>query len=124
MISKLKYRLLYPSLKGVTAKRNTEPPVIGILLLIFNDYSTLFEDITFYKQKVLKKLQNWNYFCLGEYQKFKKRVFKFQNENNFAFYGKKMTYVIGIIDKTKNKDKCKETQNIQKILYSGWKKNE
>ena len=89
-----------------------------------NDYLNLFDYITFYKQKVLKKLQNWNYFCLGEYQKSKKRVFKFQTENNFSFYGKKMTYVIGIIDKIKNKDKCKETQNIQKILDSGWKKNE
>ena len=35
-----------------------------------------------------------------------------------------MTYVTGIENKTKKKDKYKETQNMLKILDSGWKKND
>ena len=51
-----------------------------------NDYLNLFDYITFYKQKAIKKLQNGNYFCLSEYQSMKRRVLKFWNDHDFAFY--------------------------------------
>ena len=47
--------------------------------------------ITLHLQTIgTKELQNGNYFCLSEYQSMKRRVLKFWNDHDFAFYDKEI----------------------------------